>query len=86
MTSKQTTKQHLLLGNRFLITKYTQPLLGGDLETNTLPGKRLEYNNEQCFLHGPCRDVTIETSLVVSCKGVYEEKKTWSVKLKNLHC
>jgi hypothetical protein len=27
-TSKQTTKQHSLLGNRFLISKYTRPLFG----------------------------------------------------------
>jgi hypothetical protein len=43
----ETTKQHLLLGNRFLISKYMQLLLDNAF-ANTLPRKRLEYNNERC--------------------------------------
>jgi hypothetical protein len=35
-TSKQTTK-HLLLGNRFLIRKYTRPLLGNTFANKHVP-------------------------------------------------
>jgi hypothetical protein len=75
--SVTTSKQHALLGNRFLISKYTQSLLG-----NAFANKHVltetEYNNERCFLRGLCRNVITETSLevsqlAVSCKGVCEE-------------
>jgi hypothetical protein len=34
---KKTTKQHLLIGNRFLISKYTQPLLGNTFANKHVP-------------------------------------------------
>jgi hypothetical protein len=57
-----------------ILNKYTQPLLGNASQTNTFPRKRLEYNNERCFISGPCRDIIIETYLEVrqSWKGVCE--------------
>jgi hypothetical protein len=36
------------------------------LQTDAFPWKCLEYNSEQCFGRGPCRDVITETSLEVS--------------------
>jgi hypothetical protein len=41
-TSKQTTKQHSVLGNRFLISKYSRSLLVEPSQINTFPGKRLK--------------------------------------------
>jgi hypothetical protein len=51
MTSKHTTKQHSLLGNRFLIMKYTQLLLGNNLETNnetTFAARQQILNKQVC--------------------------------------
>jgi hypothetical protein len=45
VTSKQTTKQHLLLGNRFLISKYTRTLLGGAFADRHVPMKMIGGNN-----------------------------------------
>jgi hypothetical protein len=36
-TSKQTTKQHPLLGNRLLISKYTQPLRSNAFANKHVP-------------------------------------------------
>jgi hypothetical protein len=36
-TSKQTTKQHSLRGSRFLLSKYTQPLLGNAFANKCVP-------------------------------------------------
>jgi hypothetical protein len=57
-TSKQTRRQHSLLGNRFLINKYTQPLLGNAVAI-TLARKQLQYDNERCSQSCTCRDVVI---------------------------
>jgi hypothetical protein len=45
------------------------------LKTNTFPRKRLEYNNERCFLRSPCRDVINkgQVSKLVSCGRVVRE-------------
>jgi hypothetical protein len=37
MTVKQTTKQHALVGNRFIISKYTQPLLSNAFANEHVP-------------------------------------------------
>jgi hypothetical protein len=37
MTLKQTMKHHSLLGNRFLISKYMQPLLGTAFANSHIP-------------------------------------------------
>jgi hypothetical protein len=54
-------KQHPLVRNRFLISTHNHYWVTC-LQTNTYPQKRLENNNEQCFLHSPCRDVITKTS------------------------
>jgi hypothetical protein len=36
------------------------------LQTNMFLQKRLEYNNEQCFLRDPSRDVITKTNLEVN--------------------
>jgi hypothetical protein len=69
MTSKQTTKQHPLLGNRFSISKYTQPLLNNASQTNMFPWKRQEYNNQQYFLLGLCQ---LERHASDPCGGGFE--------------
>jgi hypothetical protein len=58
-TKNETT---LLLGNRFLISKYTQSSVSNaTAKKNMFSRKRLMYNNERCFLFGPCRDVIRRT-------------------------
>jgi hypothetical protein len=89
-TSKQTTKQHPLIGNDREINKYTQPLLG-----NAFANKTNSYGNawsttmEELFSVYPCRGVMRRANgarkescqLYRSC-----EEEAWSVQLKNLHC
>jgi hypothetical protein len=69
-------RQYPLLGNRFLISNYWQPLLGNAFARHTLPRKRLAYNIERRSLRNPYRDVTTEKGFEArqSCKGVCEEK------------
>jgi hypothetical protein len=71
-TSKKTTKQYLLIDNRFLIGKYTIAVT----QTNLFPRKELNSNRGTVFLCGPGRNVTTEASLGVShsCTGVCEER------------
>jgi hypothetical protein len=57
-----TTKQHPVLGNRFLRSKYTQPLLSNAFANKQFPWKRLEYKNKRRFIRGPCIDVTSRTT------------------------
>jgi hypothetical protein len=68
-TSKQTTKQHLLLGNRFLISKYTRPLQGDTFvdrhDAMEMIGATME---KLCFLRGPCLGVISETRYIVQKK------------------
>jgi hypothetical protein len=50
-TSKQTTKEHPLLGNRFLINRYAQPLLGVAFANGSIPAKNIGATIEElCFL------------------------------------
>lgn len=60
-TAKQITKEHLLLGNKYFISKCKQPLLS-NIFVNIFPRKRLENNNEKCFPCAPYRDVIRRTA------------------------
>jgi hypothetical protein len=75
-TLKQATEQHLLIGNRFLMSKYMQQLLSNAFANKHVPMEKIGVQNEQCFIRGLCRDVIRRTigARVQSCKGVSEEK------------
>jgi hypothetical protein len=66
MTSKQTTKQHPLLANQFLINNYTQLLLGNAFTNKHVPMKTIGVQQWMVFSKGPYPDVTTTTSLEVS--------------------
>jgi hypothetical protein len=54
MTSEQTVEQHSLLGNRFLISKYTQPLLGNACANKHVLMETIGATAEElCFLLVP---------------------------------
>jgi hypothetical protein len=51
-TSKQTTKQHPLLGSRFLTSKYTQPLLSNAFANKLVPMERIGVQQWTVFSTG----------------------------------
>jgi hypothetical protein len=65
MTSKQSMKQHSLLENGILISKYMQPLPSNALANKHVPTETIGVQSWQCFLRDPCRDVRPETGLEV---------------------
>jgi hypothetical protein len=81
-TSKQTMKQHLLLANRFLISKYTQPLLGNAFTNKHVPTETIGVqkwtmfsarSEPKCYNRDKFRSSSFVTELWESCKGVCEE-------------
>jgi hypothetical protein len=54
-----TSKQLLLLGNRFLISKYTNSWSVTPVQTNMFPQKRFEYNNKWCFVRSQCQGLSV---------------------------
>jgi hypothetical protein len=55
-------QKHSLLGNRFLISKYTRPLLGNTFANIHDPMEMTGVTIEElCFVGGPCRGVRSET-------------------------
>jgi hypothetical protein len=60
-------KQHPLLGNRFLIRKYMQPLVSNDFADKHVPTEMMGATTEELFFFcWPCRGVINGTSLVFS--------------------
>jgi hypothetical protein len=93
-TSKQTTKQHSLVDNWFLISKHTLPLQGNafankHVTTETIGVQQWTvfstWSEPKCYNRDKFRSVSFVTGLWESCKGVCEEM-TWSVQWKNPHC
>jgi hypothetical protein len=62
-------KQHLLLGNRFLIIKYTQLLLDNTFAHNHVPMETMSTTMNGIF-YTVWGDVITKTSLGVSCNRV----------------
>jgi hypothetical protein len=51
LLGKETTKQHPLLGNRYVISRYTQPLLGNTFANGNVPAEKIGATTEElCFL------------------------------------
>jgi hypothetical protein len=59
--SKQATEQHLLIGNRFLMSKYTQQLLSIAFANKHVPMETIGMQNEQCFIHDLYQNVIRST-------------------------
>jgi hypothetical protein len=75
------SKQHLLLGSRFLRSKYTQLLLGNAL-ANTFPRKRLEFNKTVLTTRSEQRCYNRDKLLVISCTRVEAWSNTSTVTLR----
>jgi hypothetical protein len=77
MTSKQTVKQHPLLGNGFLIRKNMQPLLGNAFTNKHVPMEMIGVQQWMVFstlFMTICYKEDNWSKSSESCKGVHEEK------------